>query len=89
MAQSADGAHDTAETVLLVLVSADMPGTGAAFAQCPRAGGVTAAAGYTATALMAPASAVPATIAPANILILAIPMRVMVPPGAGTPLKRR
>jgi hypothetical protein len=89
MAQSADGAHDTAETVLLVLVSADRPGTGAACAQWPRTGGATAApAGY---AAMAPASAsgAPATVTQANILILAILMPVIVRWGAETALKRR
>jgi hypothetical protein len=91
IAQSADGAHDTAETVLLVLVSADRPGTAAAFAQCPSTGGVTAAAaGFATTALVAPISAseAPATVTPTNILILEMLMPVSVAAGAGTPLKR-
>jgi hypothetical protein len=85
MAQSADGAHDTAETVLLVLVSADRPGTGAAFAQWLRTGAATAAAaGDTATAPAAPASAseAPATVTPGSILNLAMFMPVIVPAGA-------
>jgi len=63
--------------LLLVLVSAGMPGTGAAGAQCPRTGDVTAAAaGYAATALVAPASTseAPATAAANNIRILVILM---------------
>jgi len=86
MAQSADGAHDTAETVLLVEVSADMPGTGAAGAQWPRTGDPAAAAGY--IDIPDSASDAPATAAPANILILPIAMPVSVVAGAGTPLKR-
>jgi hypothetical protein len=92
MAQSADGAHDTTDTVLLLLVNADMPGTAAALAQCPSTGDVTAAAaGDTATAPVAPASTsdAPAMVTPANILILAILMPAIVLAGAETPLKRR
>ena len=58
MAQSADGAQDTTETVLLLVVSADMPGTAAVFAQCPRTGdAMAAAAGRIVSTLVAPASA--------------------------------
>ena len=88
MAQSADGAHDTTETVLLLLVNADMPGTAAAFAQCPRTGvAAAAAAGY--IAIPASASDAPATVAPTNTLILLILMPAIVAAGAETPLKRR
>jgi hypothetical protein len=87
MAQSADGAHDAAETVLLLEVSADRPGTGAAGAQWPWTGDpAAAAAGY--IEIPDSASDAPATAAPTNILILPIPMPVSVPAGAGTPLKR-
>jgi hypothetical protein len=88
MAQSADGAQDTAETVLLVVVSAGMPGTAAVFAQCPRTGGATAAAaGRIVSTLVAPASTseAPAMATPANILILARLMPVIMRPA----LKRR
>jgi hypothetical protein len=92
MAQSADGAHDTTDTVLLLLVNADMPGTAAALAQCPSTGAAAAAAaGDTATAPVAPASTsdAPAMVTPANILILAMLMPAIVLAGAETPLKRR
>jgi len=89
MAQSADGAHDTAETVLLLLVNADMPGTAAAFAQCPSTGAPAAAAAAGYIAIPASASDAPATVAPTNTLILLILMPAIVAAGAETPLKRR
>jgi hypothetical protein len=88
MAQSADGAHDTAETVLL-LVNDDMPGIAAAFAQCPSTGAPAAAAVAGCIAIPASASDAPATVAPTNTLILLILMPAIVAAGAETPLKRR
>jgi hypothetical protein len=72
----------------LLVVSADMPGTAAVLAQCPRTGdAMAAAAGRIVSTLVAPASAseTPTLATPANILIFAMLMPVIMRP----PLKRR
>jgi hypothetical protein len=66
-----------------------MPGTAAAFAQCPSTGAPAAAAVAGYIAIPARASDAPATVAPTNTLILLILMAAIVAAGAETPLKRR